>query len=436
MKKIVTKGEKNERIDYVDDNGTITYAADKHYAMKIITRNNNEQFEEFLGVDGKPAKQNLGYFYIRRFYDPNGKEYKTIYLDVDNKPIINRLGYAIVERSFNENGKIDIELFYDENNRPVESNQYGYGCKYEYDNDGQNIKTTYLSIDGEPFITGQGFAIIHKSYYKEGINAGRVKNEYYYNEKEEPIKLKKGEYGLHKDYDKEGRTNTYTYLGIDGNPTNTLEGYTTIIRTYYNDDSVKSDMYYDKDGLPMALSGGQYGVLKKNGQSIWLDINGNEIRSFRNLLFGSVWFSLAVCIVIVCVSSFIRKKYNKILMVLYGVFILYMTIIYRSENTGGINLVPFWSYRQIFNDKELTMEILKNILLFIPFASVLYNVFQTEKILIPVFILSFLIETVQLIWHKGLCEIDDVISNTIGGLIGWGLAKQIKRQFHAKFYKE
>ena len=420
-----------ERIDYVDEKGSITYAADKHYATKIIRKDNNKVFEEFYGTDGRPARQNLGYYYISRLYDKEGREYKTIYLDIDKKPVMTRAGYATVVRTFNKEGNIEFENFFDGNNKPIETNQFGYGCKYEYDNTGKNIKTIYLNIEKEPCITGQGFAIIHKSYYVEGDNAGRVKEEYYYDENEEPIRLKKGEYGLHIDYDQVGRPSTYTYLGIDAKLTVTIEGYTTIKRAYYNDDSVKCDFYYDQDGLPVALSGGQYGVLRKKGQSIWLDVKGNEIKSFRNLLFGSIWFSLIMCVLIISISTFLSNTFNKVLLVLYGMFIIFVTLLNRNESAGGINLIPFWSYRQVFQDKELTIGIIKNLLLFIPFAAVLYNIIQTKaKTIFSVFIASIIIEAIQYIWNIGLCEIDDVISNTIGGLTGYWLAKESKNIFH------
>ena len=421
LKRMVTKEDGYERIDYVDEDGTITYAADKHYATLIREKGDHTILETFLGADGKPVQQNLGHYSILRLFNQDEKEYKTIYLDMDGQPTMNRAGYAIIERVFNDEGKTHSEMYFDKNEQPVESKLSGYGRIYEYDENGRNIKSIYLGADGKPAISGNGYSIICSTYYEEGDNKGRVKNEYYYNEKEEPIKLKDGQYGLHRDYDTVGRINTYTYLGIDGMPTTTTDGYTTIIRSYYNDDSVKSDMYYDKDGLPIATSEGNYGRLRINGRTIWLDINGNEMQSFHNFIFSGKWFTLIMCIAVVIISSLINTKCNKVLLLLYSLLIIYLTLINRSESAGGINLSPFWSYRQLFTDKELTIGILNNILLFIPFATVLYNIHPTSKVIIAVIVFSILIELIQYCFSIGFCETDDVISNTFGGVTGYFL---------------
>ena len=425
LEKKITYGADYERINYIDEKGSITYAADKHYATLIIQKNDNSVLEEYYGTDGEPARQVLGNYFVHRLYDDNKREYKTIYMDLDKNPVITRIGYAIVIRTFNDKGKVDKELYFDNKNQPVETKAQGYGCKYVYDEKGQSIKTIYLGADGQPIISGQGFAIVHKTYYEDGDNKGRIKDEYYFDEKEQPIKLKNGQYGIHKDYDMLGRMNTYTYLDADGNPINTLEGYSTIIRSFYNDDSDKSDMYYDKDGNPVALSKGQYGILRKEGRNILLDKNGHEMESLYNLLYGLKWFSIIMCFIAVIISSFLNRKYNVILLILFFLIIIFLTTFNRSSASGGINLVPFWSYRRIIENNEIAIQILNNILLFIPFGTILYRVWPTKKSILVVVLFSALIELVQCFMNIGLCEIDDIISNSIGGCIGYSVGKSI-----------
>ena len=435
LQRKISNGDGYERIDYVDKNGSIAYAADKHHATMIIRKEDNTVLEEFYGTDGQPTKQNLGYYYIKRLYDKNGREYETLYLDLDKKRVMTRAGYASVKRIFDDKKNIVTEKYYDEYEKPVETSMQGYGCTYEYNGEGRNTKTIYLGLEGKPHITRQGFAIIYKKYFEDGKNKGKVKEEYYFDEKEKPIKLKDGYYGLQKNYDDVGRINTYTYLDADGNPTITNKGYTTIVRSYYNDDSVERELYYDKVGKPVALDKGQYGVLRKEGRSILLDENGRDIKSFHNLLYGAKWFSILACFIIVLVSSFLSAKSNVILIILYSFFILYVTIINRSNSSNGVILIPFWSYRQFFINEELAIEIFNNILLFIPFASILYNVYSTKRLLLVVLLFSILIEFCQFLLGAGLCEIDDVISNLLGGHIGYLLGKSIKDIRQLKGYK-
>ncbi len=72
-----------------------------------------------------------------------------------------------------------------------------------------------------------------------------------------------------------------------------------------------------------------------------------------------------------------------------------------------------------------------NIILFIPFPIVLITVFKIEKlgvIIISAILFSTSIETLQYLFQIGLADIDDVILNTLGALIGFFLYKKL-RQF-------
>ena len=48
-----------ERLDYIDENGNITYAADKHYATVIKKKSGNTLLEEYFDGAGKPAVHKL-----------------------------------------------------------------------------------------------------------------------------------------------------------------------------------------------------------------------------------------------------------------------------------------------------------------------------------------------------------------------------------------
>lgn len=100
-----------------------------------------------------------------------------------------------------------------------------------------------------------------------------------------------------------------------------------------------------------------------------------------------------------------------------------MTILYRKNGTYYYNLKPFWSYVQSFYNKELRWEIINNVLLFIPLGSILSKILSQKRAMLLVICLSILIELLQLITGTGLCEIDDLINNTIGGLIGFIISR-------------
>ena len=80
-----------------------------------------------------------------------------------------------------------------------------------------------------------------------------------------------------------------------------------------------------------------------------------------------------------------------------------------------------WEYQsKNHNDIEKRADILKNIWLFIPLGAILYKLYPHKRILIVLFLLSITIELAQYFTETGFCEFDDVVSNSLGGAIGYG----------------
>ena len=116
----------------------------------------------------------------------------------------------------------------------------------------------------------------------------------------------------------------------------------------------------------------------------------------------------------------------------YILLIIISTILNRGISLETYNLVPFWTIRALLSSgrKDVISQAFLNILLFLPFgflnAIVIQSFYKNKTILfrcaltiLPGIILSIAIETVQFITHRGLCETDDVIHNTLGTLIGY-----------------
>ena len=408
-----------ERIDYVDDEGEITYAADKHYATVLKTKKENTVLEQYFDADGKPAIQSLGHYAVLREYNEKNQEYKVTYLGIDGKPIVIRSGYSIAIRTFNSKGYVEYEMYYDTEEKPVETYKLAYGCFKEYNENGRNIRITYLDQYHKPIISGQGFSIICRSFYEDDRCAGKVKEEYYFDVDNTPIRLSLGQYGISKEYDELGRVTVITYLGADGSPIITNEGYAVVKKNYNEDDSINTEQYYDLEGNPVSLAEGQYGYRIEDGAKIYLDSEGNDIYNLRNYLYSNQNSVIIICFIVVIASAFLRKKPNIVLLLFYIVFIFYMTILYRKNGHYYYILNPFWSYVQFFYNKELRWEILNNIFLFIPLGTILSRIFPQKRILLFVVGLSVIIELIQYITGTGLCEVDDLISNTIGGVIGF-----------------
>ena len=124
----------------------------------------------------------------------------------------------------------------------------------------------------------------------------------------------------------------------------------------------------------------------------------------------SVFILDAVC---VCVS---------ILVLGYVFLVLCSTILFRdSLPEMKYYLLPFGSLSRLDN-KTLAQNLL-NIILFIPIGFLVGGAFKRKHLLEAVGVglaLSISIEIVQLITGRGVCNVDDVIHNTIGCIIGFG----------------
>lgn len=117
----------------------------------------------------------------------------------------------------------------------------------------------------------------------------------------------------------------------------------------------------------------------------------------------------------------ISKKTN-ILLFLY-IFTLTFLILFKLSldipslvTTRSINLIPF------YYDKETTFhlkEIIENILIFIPLGLLLkMKDLSPKKIFLLGFLLSFTYEFLQYIFSIGVSDITDIITNTIGAILG------------------
>lgn len=117
------------------------------------------------------------------------------------------------------------------------------------------------------------------------------------------------------------------------------------------------------------------------------------------------------------------KVIRWILFFSYCFFILWITLFSRTPNGKHImELGLFWSYRLLLsgapNGKKEVIQNMQNILFFIPFGTLIPSK-KWKNVLIAAFSLSLSIEVLQYICCLGWAEIDDVLCNTLGAMIGF-----------------
>lgn len=162
-------------------------------------------------------------------------------------------------------------------------------------------------------------------------------------------------------------------------------------------------------------------ILLNYWASLWRDI------PFYVYEIGVVVFFIGVAL---CLYRFgIRKGLRRsagLLLIEYAGLIYCSTVIFRGTGKLEYNFLPFWSYLAYFREKNdgLLAENIMNVVVFIPvgiLAGIAFRGFSWRKALALGAGLSIGIEVLQFVFRRGLSEVDDVMHNTLGCLIGYGV---------------
>ncbi len=108
------------------------------------------------------------------------------------------------------------------------------------------------------------------------------------------------------------------------------------------------------------------------------------------------------------------------------VFLLYCsTVFFREGVERGYNIVPFWSYVEIYHGDELLLpQNIMNVVVFVPVGFLLgcaVKSIRWWKVLVIGCFISVSIEVLQFFFKRGFSEFDDVFHNVIGCMIGYGI---------------
>ncbi len=138
-------------------------------------------------------------------------------------------------------------------------------------------------------------------------------------------------------------------------------------------------------------------------------------------------FSAAIQQLLTC------KPLQRLCFVVYIGALSEVTLLSRTAYDRGTNMELFWSYRLLFNDHspEAFKLLFGNIALLIPwgFLLPLLTGFGKHPVgsVVSGAMVSLTIELLQLKTGLGLFELDDLLNNTIGALLGWCLWRGTSR---------
>ena len=96
---------------------------------------------------------------------------------------------------------------------------------------------------------------------------------------------------------------------------------------------------------------------------------------------------------------------------------------YRYNLTLFAEITRFITYRSTLGFRAVAVNLAGNVLAFVPFGVILPKLNQKNARFFRIFLISFffstLIEFLQLVYHVGIFDVDDIFLNTCGSLLGY-----------------
>ena len=124
----------------------------------------------------------------------------------------------------------------------------------------------------------------------------------------------------------------------------------------------------------------------------------------------------------------------------YCLFAIWYAVVSRKPTRySGLKMELLWSYKAFFtgnpNGLEYVKQNISNIAFFIPYG-ILIPKREWKIIFITSMCFSLAIEIAQLSMRRGYCELDDVICNMLGAMMGFWITLGLKKVFCKQSKKE
>lgn len=168
------------------------------------------------------------------------------------------------------------------------------------------------------------------------------------------------------------------------------------------------------------------------------------------MVLDSFQYAIVLVFLSMVVSYFYKRNKNERMSkpIRMGAFLLYVyMLLYITVFRGGlfqnnyhiINLIPFdelltssFYQLQAWGKQSALLifsyNVLGNIIWFVPLGIFLPTMFEKMnfiKCILYSFLLSFTIEVCQYVFYTGISDIDDIIFNVFGGIVGYGIYRFI-----------
>lgn len=125
--------------------------------------------------------------------------------------------------------------------------------------------------------------------------------------------------------------------------------------------------------------------------------------------------------------------YKELSMLIFGIYILclFQVVTFQDDVSWATNnFIPFKEImRYNITSRLFFKNVLGNMIMFLPFGFFVSYYLKSEKLTLPLFLIliaSISIEVVQLLIGR-VFDVDDIILNILGGLMGYGIYYILRR---------
>lgn len=157
-------------------------------------------------------------------------------------------------------------------------------------------------------------------------------------------------------------------------------------------------------------------------------ITKDIIASFQYIPYGALAGAIALALLFLLVKKENRHTSSMIasaIFAMYAVVLLYLTLLSReSGSRDAVNLTIFGTWGA---SPQAQAFVIENLMLFVPIGILLPCLWKKLRIggwcILAGFAISLFIEVTQLITGRGYFQVDDLLTNTLGAAVGYGIYK-------------
>ncbi|PYI87523.1 MAG: hypothetical protein DME26_05880 [Verrucomicrobia bacterium] len=199
-------------------------------ALKWDKRKNRIEWACF-DPEGSPAiDKSVGNHMSRTAYDQRGNPTNIVYLGTNGLPTLTTSGYASVAIKWDERGNRIEWACFDREGRPaLDKSDGSHTTRMAYDERGNQTNSAFLGTDGLPITTTSGYASVAMKWDER---RNRIEWACFDREGLPAIDRSVGNHLLRVAYDERGNPTNTVYLGTNGLPTLTKDGYARIVRKW------------------------------------------------------------------------------------------------------------------------------------------------------------------------------------------------------------